>query len=282
MTAYNRADFIGEAIESVIASTFKEWELIIVDDCSNDNTLNIARSYELKDSRIRVYQNEQNLGDYPNRNRAASFARGKYIKYVDSDDILYPQGLEVMVRGMNQFPDAALGMVWGDPIFEPSPVSYSSHAAYYSYFFQNKWMQVGPSGSIYRRNAFEQVGGFDLLPYVGDFDLNLKLGALYPVVRLQNDLFFYRLHGGQQFTEGENSAQGYEILNFKIQKRHLESGNCPLNFSEKKEAKIMIEKLQARRAFKKLIFQFNYQNFCDLIFASGLGWRGFLRGIKTI
>ena len=282
MTSYNREKYIEEAIESVLNQTFTDFEFIIVDDASTDETLYIARKYEAIDKRIKVYANDQNLGDYPNRKMAASYAKGKYIKYIDSDDILYPHGLDVMVRGMRQFPDAALGMVWGDPILEPSPVSYSPHDAYYSYFFQNKWMQVGPSGSIYRRNAFEEVGGFDLLPYVGDFDLNLKLGALYPVVRLQNDLFFYRLHPGQQLIEGEKSAKGYEILNFKIQKRHLENRNCPLSISERKDAKIMIEKLQARRALKKLIFQFNFQSFCDLIVASGLGWRGFLRGIKTI
>lgn len=282
ITSYNRSEYIAVAIESVLSQTFTDFELIIVDDASTDDTLYIARKYEDIDKRIKVYANDQNLGDYPNRKKAASYAIGKYIKYVDSDDILYPHGLDVMVKGMNQFPDAALGMVWGDAIFEPSPFSYSSHAAYYSYFFHNKWMQVGPSGSIYRRNAFEQVGGFDLLPYVGDFDLNLKLGALYPVVRLQNDLFFYRIHQDQQTIEEKKSPQGDEILIFKIQKRHLESINCPLSFSERKEAKIIIEKLQARRAFKKLIFQFNYQSFYDLIFESGLGWRGFLRGIKRI
>jgi glycosyltransferase involved in cell wall biosynthesis len=282
MTSYNREKYIAEAIQSVLDQTFTDFEFIIVDDASTDDTLYIARKYEAIDKRIKVYANDQNLGDYPNRKKAASYAVGKYIKYVDSDDILYPHGLDVMVRGMEKFPEAALGMVWGDPIFEPSPVSYSSHDAYYSYFFQNKWMQVGPSGSIYRRNAFEQVGGFDLLPYVGDFDLNLKLGALYPVVRLQTDLFFYRLHSGQQLNEGEHSTKGYEILNYKIQKRHLESVICPLSFAERKEAIIMTEKLQARRAFKKLLFQFSYQKFRNLIIDSGLGWCGFLRGIKTI
>ncbi len=89
MTAYNREFFISMAIESVLNSTFKDFELIIVDDCSTDATVAIARKYEKLDSRIKLFVNEHNLGDYDNRNFAASVARGKYIKYVDSDDILY-------------------------------------------------------------------------------------------------------------------------------------------------------------------------------------------------
>ncbi|MBN8834489.1 MAG: glycosyltransferase family 2 protein [Sphingobacteriales bacterium] len=71
MTAYNRQPFIAEAIESVIASTYQNWELIIVDDCSNDDTVSIAKSYLLKDNRIQVFENKKNLGDYPNRNLVA-------------------------------------------------------------------------------------------------------------------------------------------------------------------------------------------------------------------
>lgn len=100
MTAYNREKFLAEAIESVLASTLANFELIIVDDCSTDSTVAIAQSYASKDARIKVFVNEINLGDYNNRNRAASYANGKYIKYWDSDDIMYPHCLQVMVSAM--------------------------------------------------------------------------------------------------------------------------------------------------------------------------------------
>src|ERR1700712_2338912 len=110
MTAYNRENYIAEAIESVLASTMVDFELIIVDDCSDDNTVKIAESYATKDSRVKLFINEKNLGDYPNRNKAASYANGKYLKYLDSDDIIYPTGLEVFVNSMEQFPEAAFGV----------------------------------------------------------------------------------------------------------------------------------------------------------------------------
>ena len=75
----------------MLASSYQDWELIIVDDVSTDTSAAIAKSYEKKDARIKVYVNEQtNLGDYPNRNKAASYAKGKYIKYLDADDIDIP------------------------------------------------------------------------------------------------------------------------------------------------------------------------------------------------
>src|SRR4051794_35303156 len=92
MTAYNRQDYIAQAIDSVLSSSLSDFELIIMDDVSTDNTLNIARSFAEKDTRVRVYTNEQNVGDYPNRNKAATLARGRYLKYLDSDDYFLPDG----------------------------------------------------------------------------------------------------------------------------------------------------------------------------------------------
>jgi glycosyltransferase involved in cell wall biosynthesis len=83
MTSYNRQDYIAEAIESVLNSKYQNFELIIVDDGSKDQTVKIAQEFAEKDKRIRLYINEKNLGDYGNRNKAASYATGKYIKYLD-------------------------------------------------------------------------------------------------------------------------------------------------------------------------------------------------------
>src|ERR1035438_3224532 len=108
MTAYNREDYIAEAIESVLAQTLHNLELVIVDDGSRDQTVDIARRYT-NDSRVRLHLNEKNLGDYPNRNRAAELAQGRYLKYLDADDMMYPHCLEMMVHQMEQFPQASLG-----------------------------------------------------------------------------------------------------------------------------------------------------------------------------
>ena len=98
MTAYNRERYIAEAIESVLAITYRNWELIIVDDCSKDCTTEIAMRYAKKDDRIKVYINEKNLGDYPNRNKAISYASGEYIMFCDSDDKLLPDSVSKLMQ----------------------------------------------------------------------------------------------------------------------------------------------------------------------------------------
>jgi glycosyltransferase involved in cell wall biosynthesis len=109
-TVYNHEKYLAACIESVLASSYLDWEMIIVDDQSKDSSVAIAQSYEAKDSRIKVYVNEHYLGDYPNRNKTASYAKGKYLKYVDADDMIYPHGLEIMVQTMEQFPEADFGL----------------------------------------------------------------------------------------------------------------------------------------------------------------------------
>ncbi len=97
MTAYNRERYVGAAIESVLAQAFPDFELIVVDDASSDGTVEVARTYARIDPRVRVHVNGRNLGDYGNRNHAASLARGRFLKYHDSDDLMYPHCLATCV-----------------------------------------------------------------------------------------------------------------------------------------------------------------------------------------
>ena len=112
MTSYNRSALIGEAVESVLDSGYSSFELIIVDDASTDDTVAIAQAYACKDDRIKVFVNEINIGDYLNRNKAASYATGKYLKYVDSDDKLLKGGLQYCVACMEQNAKADWAMIY--------------------------------------------------------------------------------------------------------------------------------------------------------------------------
>src|SRR5678816_162983 len=86
MPAYNRADLIARAIESVQSQTMSSWELVIVDDGSTDATLEIARGYAKRDRRIKIFQNEHNLGIGKTRNHALMRSTGRFITPLDSDD----------------------------------------------------------------------------------------------------------------------------------------------------------------------------------------------------
>jgi len=97
---YNCMDYIGETIESVIAQSLHDWEMIIIDDCSTDGSERIAAGYAAKDPRIRVITLEQNSGAAVARNRAIELARGRYIAFLDSDDRWYPRKLEKQLAFM--------------------------------------------------------------------------------------------------------------------------------------------------------------------------------------
>lgn len=100
MPSYNTADYINIAIQSVQEQTYKNWELIVVDDCSTDNTDKIL--LKISDERIRVLKNETNLGAAASRNRALREAKGQWIAYLDSDDIWSPQKLEKQIAFMKE------------------------------------------------------------------------------------------------------------------------------------------------------------------------------------
>jgi Glycosyltransferases involved in cell wall biogenesis len=253
MTAYNREKYIAEAIESVLASTFQDFELIIVDDCSRDHTVEIVRRYT-SDPRLQVHVNEKNLGDYPNRNRAASLAKGQYLKYVDSDDYIYPRGLQIMVEMFEPFTEAAVGFCSFAQVSErPYPFQLSPREAYqYSYFNRTHSIFSRASlSSIIRRDKFEAVGGFTGKRMVGDFEMWHILAARFPVVLLPDGIVWNREHPAQEIQDFRNRPSDAFTYN-RISIDYLQRPECPLLPDERKRALKMIRRGQARRILREI------------------------------
>lgn len=102
MPTYNCAEFIGETIESVESQTYSNWEIIIVDDCSNDHTKEIVERYSEKDDRIKYYCLESNSGAAVARTAAMSIATGNYMAFLDSDDLWTSDKLEKQLEFMKK------------------------------------------------------------------------------------------------------------------------------------------------------------------------------------
>ena len=100
MPSYNTEKFIVDTINSVLNQTYKNWELIIVDDCSTDDTINIIKQFN--DGRIKFFQNDKNSGAAISRNKALTEAKGKWIAFLDSDDLWYPEKLEKQIKFMKE------------------------------------------------------------------------------------------------------------------------------------------------------------------------------------
>jgi glycosyltransferase involved in cell wall biosynthesis len=262
MTSYNREKYIAEAIESVLASNYTNFELIIVDDCSNDNTVEIARSYEAKDNRVKVYVNEKNLGDYPNRNKAASYGKGKYLKYLDSDDIIYPYGLQVMVEAMEKYQGAGIGFSFNNyDNSHPLPILFNSEDILSTHFNKKGLINIGPSGCIYKKEVFQNFGGFFDFGVASDFEFHLRVTIYNPAVFLQRDLIWWRVHENQEYRLKEDE---YLKQFSRIYKLFFENNDIPLSKLASREIKINIEKNYARKILISFIkFDFKY---CLMIF----------------
>lgn len=100
--AYNAAAYIAETIESVLAQTYTNWEMLIVNDCSKDNTVEIVQSYAAKDKRIKLINLKQNSGAAVARNTAIQNAKGRYIAFLDSDDLWKKDKLQKQIEFMQQ------------------------------------------------------------------------------------------------------------------------------------------------------------------------------------
>ena len=101
MPSYNTGKFIAESINAVINQSYPYWELLIVDDCSNDDTDNVVAPF-LSDERIRYFKNEKNSGAAVSRNKALREAKGKWIAFLDSDDLWFPEKLERQISFMEK------------------------------------------------------------------------------------------------------------------------------------------------------------------------------------
>ena len=245
MTSFNRENYIAFSIKSVLDSSFKDFELIILDDASTDNTFKIANSFAEFDNRIRLYRNENNLGDYPNRNKVASFAIGKYLKYLDSDDLIYPWALEVMVNRMENHPNVGWGLCSmeanKDLIF---PFELTPEKAYEYNYLGPGLFKRSPLSSIIKREVFDAVGGFKPIRMAGDFEMWHRLAMKYNVLLMPQGFVWYRVHNAQEINDFNQYNQVYEELKMKYLKNAVSLlGNDKIQNIKKNEIKRVLKEL---------------------------------------
>jgi glycosyltransferase involved in cell wall biosynthesis len=246
MTAYNREDLIAESIESVLAQTFTDFELIVVDDCSSDRTVEVVQRY-LTDPRLRLVRNPRNLGDYPNRNHASTFARGEFLKYHDSDDVMYPHCLEIMVGALRQHPPAGFALS-GDRGWSGGavPMLLTPRMAYQREFLGTGLFHLGPSAALFRTAVFRELGRFPEVGVHSDTMFWIAACARYPVVLAQANLFYYRIHDGQELQV--HGRRALAVANGWLF-RSLDATDCPLNEEEREQARRLMAWGFLKRAY---------------------------------
>lgn len=226
MPSYNTANFISETIESVLAQTYSNWELIIVDDCSTDDTDAVVRPY-LADDRIRYLKNEKNSGAAVSRNRALREARGKWIAFLDSDDLWLPEKLEKQIDFMEKYGykftytdyQIQLNGSWLPYIYTGPNVVNRHKMRNYCYFSTITVM--------YDR---EFVGLIQIVPIRknNDYAMWLKIIEKSPCYRLDECLSYYIKHDGSISSGKKWKLIKYHYILWRIAEQENPFNACIL------------------------------------------------------
>ena len=191
LPCYNGAQLLGQAIESCINQTFTDWELIIVNDCSTDNTLEVANAYAQKDERIQVYTNEKNSKLPASLNNGFRRATGEYWTWTSDDNLLHPDMLKTMVTYLDEHED--VGCVVSDSYFihengniigeKIVPDDLNSKMMLNNY--------VGAS-FMYRKECALAVGEYrEDLFLVEDYEFFIRMSLHCKMARIPQFLYYY-------------------------------------------------------------------------------------------
>lgn len=195
MVTYNSSQYVRMAIESVLASSYTNFELIISDDCSTDNTWEIINEY--KDIRIRAYRNEINLREYPNRNRCIDLAEGEYIIFVDGDDYLFPDSLHKCKEYFSSFDEAGFILASLGKQSMIFPTLLTPEYSHIIHFFIEPLFNQSLLQACFKTSLLKENKKFAENYISGDYHLFLKLSSIYPILLINAPLGWWRLHNQQ-------------------------------------------------------------------------------------
>ena len=226
---YKQTEYLKRCLDSILIQDFKDYELIICDDCSSDSTFDIAFSYQSKFSNVQLHRNTENLGQFPNRNKATKLAKGNYILFVDSDDTIKEGTLEYLSRIVNTYSDLDFFIINKMPSSNGC-MQLNSNDAYRFHFYEKSILHIGPGGTLISRKLFERIGGFPVCYGVaGDMYYNLIAAAYSDVLLLDFDFLNYRRHAGQEI----NKAYEYLIYGYLYFKDVLSRQDVPMLENER-------------------------------------------------
>jgi len=222
MSVYNGERYLRRAVESILGQTFADFEFIIVNDGSTDNSLEIIQSYD--DERIKIINMKQNIGLTKSLNKALKLARGEYIARQDADDECHPERLEKQIKFLEEHPEVGLvGIVGlcmdedGEIIGRFPPIT-SDKILRKILRFGNPFIH----GSVmFRRNCIERCGFYrEYLQNSQDYDLWLRISEHYKIANLPEPLYKWRWsREGISFGQTEIQEKTRKIIRILAKER---------------------------------------------------------------
>ena len=206
MPVYNGEKYLKEAVDSILNQTFEDFEFLIIDDGSTDRSLEILKSY--KDPRIRIFQNEKNIGLIKSLNKGLKLTQGKYIARMDADDISLPERLEKQITFMDVSPKIGVCGTWLQTFGEikktvvKSPLNHEDICA--RMFCDNS---IWHPTVIFRKDIIDRYHLFydENVQGCEDYKLWVEMAKVTILANLPEVLLLYRIHGFQVTKLGSNS-----------------------------------------------------------------------------
>ena len=205
---YNGGRFIRETLESIKAQTYKNIEVIVTDDCSKDETLDICSEYDF----VKIFHNEERQGLVGNWNRAVSKASGYYIKLIGQDDLLAPESIEKQVNALEAHPDATISIGDAKVINQKSEVLMTRSLSRTDKCFDGKKFALRalrdrniycePANALYRKEAAEKAGPYNSeFVYVPDWDYGIELSLLGNVYYVADTIMSFRISNDSETSQ---------------------------------------------------------------------------------
>jgi teichuronic acid biosynthesis glycosyltransferase TuaG len=204
MNSYNHEKYISEAIDSVLNQTFKDFELVIIDDCSKDNSSKIIKNYQRKDERIRAFFHKKNMGIAKTSNHCLAEAKGKFIAFIDSDDVWVASKLEKQLAILK---NNASVIVWSEGEIINKKGIPSGKTFTQRHFASSKKKSgnifeelldhnfIFGSSLMFKKEYVKDIHYDEQLKYLNDYKFAVNLAKKHPFFFIKEPLAKYRIHG---------------------------------------------------------------------------------------
>jgi glycosyltransferase involved in cell wall biosynthesis len=257
---YNSANYVRDAIEGVLAQTYKNIEYIIADDCSTDETWTIISEYN--DKRIVAYRNEKNLREYPNRNKAINLAKGEYLIFLDGDDVMFPNAIEVYLKHALAFPKAAIIIQrsYYNNILFPLQLN-SIELITNKYLSKFDLMSSSLASNFFKTKILKEVGLFDVTLKASDEEIRTKIACNHSVVFINGWLTWPRETPGQaasKITTVDSAVETKKFIEKLYNSKVLNIENELFNkiiFNTKRAMAVnivlLLKKIKIKKAFRE-------------------------------
>ena len=252
--SYNSEKFLRTTMQSVLNQEYKDFEYVVGDDCSRDESWNIINSYN--DPRIVSYRNAENIGEYKNREKAISLAQGEYLIFIDGDDVILSHALLTLSSYLALFPNCGMVFMrpWDARILPP--VEFKPRDIYRFEFLDRSIIGGNFTLVLFKADVIKRLK-FPEFIRSGDTYIQLKISQEHNGLVVADGLTWWRKRKGNAteklFSDNRHMA---ETINYRL---GLLDNNCPLFPDEVQQAKVNIYGIYLRQILR-MIFKLKWRD----------------------